>query len=89
MMINERAAGVVQEFYSRRTWGYDPNQHAEFVGLIADAIRAAVETEREACAKAAEDSASLHLPGEEVNLSTAARFRARQIANAIRARGVS
>ncbi len=37
----QRASTVVVEYHAKRAWGYDPNQHAEYESLIADAIRAA------------------------------------------------
>ena len=50
----ERAAKAVMDFHARRAWGYDPVQHAELEGLIAEAIRQAVVEERERCAGIAE-----------------------------------
>lgn len=54
MTPRERAANVVMDFHARRSWAYDPVQHAELEGLIAEAIRQAVVEERERCARIAD-----------------------------------
>ena len=53
-----RAAELVQEYHGRRSWGYDPNQHAEYEQLIAAALLAAArEGERSGAARIRERAA--------------------------------
>jgi hypothetical protein len=49
MTPEERAKGILEEFYVR--YGYASSQHNEQIELIAQAIREAVEEEREDVAK--------------------------------------
>lgn len=57
--------------------------------LVIHTFERAIRDERAACAKLADEAATRMLPAEDVNNATAARFQARRIAEAIRARGNS
>ena len=67
----QRAVNVTQDFYAKRYWGYDPNQHAEFEGLIAADIHAAERAAWERACEVAAQVAANHDGAE--GLATAIR----------------